>query len=86
MTKYSKLLDKVLSGRSDSNLDFDDLRRLLKRLGFAERTRGSHHVFVRSGIHDMINLQREGRLAKPYQVRQVRAVITAHGLTVDEEE
>lgn len=86
MTKYGKLLDKVLSGRSDSNLDFNDLRRLLKRLGFEERTRGSHHVFVRPGIHDMINLQREGRLAKPYQVRQVRAVITAHGLAVDEEE
>ena len=86
MTKYSKLLAKVLSGRSDSNLDFDDLRRLLNRLGFEERTRGSHHVFVRPGIQDMINLQREGRLAKSYQVRQVRAVITAHRLTVDEEE
>lgn len=86
MTKYSKLLAKILSGRSDSNIDFDDLHRLLKSLGFEERTRGSHHVFVRSGIHDMINLQREGRLAKPYQVRQVRAVITANGLTADEEE
>ncbi len=86
MTKYSKLLSRVLSGRSDGNVDFDELRRLLKRLGFEERTRGSHHVFVRSGIHDMINLQREGRLAKPYQVRQVRTVITAHGLAVEEEE
>ncbi len=86
MAKYNKLLVKVLSGRSDSNPDFDDLSRLLKRLGFEERTRGSHHVFVRSGIQDIINLQREGRLAKPYQVRQVRAVITDHGLTVDEDE
>ena len=86
MTKYGKLLAKVLSGRSDTNLDFDDLRRLLDRLGFAERMRGSHHVFVKAGVHDMINLQREGRLAKPYQVRQARAVITAYGLTVDEEE
>ena len=32
----------------------------------------------------MINLQREGRMAKPYQVRQVRAVITTYGLTVNE--
>jgi virulence-associated protein VapD len=86
MRKYSKLLARVLSGRADSNIDFDDLRRLVEHLGFAERVRGSHYVFVRQGIRDMINLQREGRLAKPYQVRQVRAVITAHGLTVDEEE
>lgn len=39
MTKYGKLLARVLSGRSDSNIDFDDLRRLLEHLGFAERTR-----------------------------------------------
>jgi hypothetical protein len=84
MTKYDKLLAKILSGRSDSNIDFDDLRRLVEHLGFVERVRGSHHVFVRSGIQDMINLQREGRLAKPYQVRQVRGVVTAYGLTVDE--
>ena len=86
MTKYGKLLARVLKGRSDSNIDFDDLRRLLEHLGFVERVRGSHHVFVRPGIHDMINLQREGRLAKPYQVRQVRSVITAYGLTVDEDD
>ena len=85
MTKYGKLLAKVLSGRSDTNIDFDDLRHLLERLGFDERTRGSHHVFVKAGVHDMVNLQREGRVAKAYQVRQVRAVITANGLTVDEE-
>ena len=86
MTKYSKLLARVLGGRSDSNIDFDDLRRLVEHLGFVERVRGSHHVFVRSGIHDMINLQREGRMAKPYQVRQVRAVITTYGLTVGEDD
>jgi hypothetical protein len=79
------LFEKILSGRSDSNIDFDDLRRLLDHLGFAERVRGSHHVLVRSGVEDMVNLQREGRLAKPYQVRQVRAVITAHGLAAEED-
>jgi hypothetical protein len=33
----------------------------------------------------MVNLQEEGHTAKPYQVRQVREVITANGLTLDEE-
>jgi hypothetical protein len=86
MTKHGKLLKKVLSGRSDTNFYFDDLRRLLDHLGFDERIRGSHHVFVKPGIYDMINLQREGRMAKPYQVRQVRSVITTYSLAVDEEE
>jgi len=58
----------------------------LARIGFEERTRGSHHIFVRAGVYDMINLQRDGRIAKPYQVRQVRAVITAYRLTVKEVE
>jgi hypothetical protein len=53
---------------------------LLTRLGFEERIRGSHHVFVREGVEPLINLQREGHLAKPYQVRQVRAVIIDYGL------
>ena len=86
MTRYSKLIAKVLSGRSDANIDFDDLRRLLTHLGFAERVGGSHHVFVLTGVEDLINLQREGRMAKPYQVRQVRNVITTHGLAAEEDE
>ncbi len=86
MTKHGKMLKKVLSGRSDTNIGFDELRHILNHLGFDERIRGSHHVFVKADIYDMINLQREGRMAKPYQVRQVRSVITSYGLTVDEEE
>jgi len=83
VTTYDKLLARVMSGRSDANLEFDDLRRLPEHLGFAERVHGSHHVFVNSGIPEMINLQREGHYAKPYQVRQVRTVITAHHLAAE---
>lgn len=80
MTVYSKVLQRVLSGRADANIRFDDLRNLLARLGFQERSRGSHHVFVKEGVEHLINLQREGHMAKPYQVRQIRAVITQYGL------
>jgi hypothetical protein len=55
-------------------------------LGFVERVGGSHHVFVREGIEDLLNLQRDGRMAKSYQVRQVRNVITTHGLSTEKEE
>ena len=80
MTTYRKVLEQVLGGRSDTSIRFDDLRNLLARLSFEERSRGSHHVFVREGVEHLINLQREGHMAKPYQVRQVRAVITKYGL------
>jgi len=73
-----------LLGGSDANVEFDELGQLLRRLGFEERTRGSHHIFRKSGIEERINLQRDGRKAKPYQVRQVRGVIVKHRLGLEE--
>jgi hypothetical protein len=78
--KFEKLLLQVLRGASDANTQFDDLRQLLLRLGFEERVRGGHHMFRRQGVEEKINLQRDDGKAKPYQVRQVRAVILKHKL------
>jgi hypothetical protein len=78
--KFEKLLLQVLRGTSDTNIQFDDLRHLLLRLGFEERIRGSHHMFRRRGVEEKINLQRDDGKAKPYQVRQVRAVILRYKL------
>jgi hypothetical protein len=75
-----KLLEQVLRGTSDANIAFADLRQLLLRLGFAERTSGGHHMFRRAGIRELINLQRDGSKAKPYQVRQVRRIILEYRL------
>ena len=80
MGKNEKTLEQVLSGRSDANVRFEDLRALLLALGFAERTLGSHHMFGKSGIEEQINLQRDGAKAKPYQVKQVRSVLVRYGL------
>lgn len=80
MSKVTKTLDRVLRGTSDANIGFDDLCALLRHLGFAERIRGSHHIFTRDGLPEILNLQPRGSQAKPYQVRQVRGVIVAHGL------
>lgn len=80
MARTEKTLELVLGGISDANVAFEDLRNLLISLGFRERTRGSHHIFRRAGVEEMINLQREGAKAKQYQVRQVRAVILKYRL------
>ncbi|HFE66832.1 MAG TPA: type II toxin-antitoxin system HicA family toxin [Chloroflexi bacterium] len=80
MGKYEKLLQRILRGTSDANISFKDLRQLLHRLGFEERVRGSHHVFRKAGVAEKINLQKAGSKAKPYQVRQVRAVILKYRL------
>jgi virulence-associated protein VapD len=80
MGVHDKLLEKILRGASDANIAYKDLCQLLRHLGFDERTRGSHHLFRKSGITELINLQREGSKAKVYQVRQVRAVLLTYRL------
>ncbi len=83
MGKYEKLLARVLRGGGEAGVGFDDLCGLLRHLGFEERARGggsSHRVFKRAGVEELVNLQRAGTNAKPYQVRQVRAVIVKYGL------
>ena len=75
-----QLLQRILGGRSDANVRFDDLRGLLRNLGFTERVRGSHHIFRREDVAERINLQRDDSHAKPYQVRQVRGVIVKYRL------
>ena len=75
MGRKEKLLSKILLGRADANIPFMGLRSLLVSLGFEERIEGSHHVFVREGIDKMLNLQKEGTNAKPYQVKQVRELL-----------
>jgi hypothetical protein len=73
----------VLGGRADANIRFAELVRLLRWLGFDERIRGGHHVFTRDGLEEIINLQPRGGMAKPYQVKQVRDLITRYQLGVD---
>ena len=80
MATYDRLMRQILRGTSDTNISFDELRRLLRRLGFEERIRGSHHIFRKSGIEEKLNLQRDDGKAKVYQVRQVRAVILKYRL------
>ena len=86
MSRRDKLLVRILRGGSDASIGFDELCGLLRALGFAERTHGSHHIFICSGIEELINLQRYGSHAKRYQVRQVRAILHKYRIGDDDME
>jgi predicted RNA binding protein YcfA (HicA-like mRNA interferase family) len=77
MSHRDKMIRRLLGGRNDQDFRFDDLCVILRRLGFDERHRsGSHHIFTHPDIPDILNLQPgKHRLAKPYQVRQVRRTL-----------
>jgi hypothetical protein len=54
---------------------------MLEAFGFAVRIRGSHHIFWRAGVEEILNLQpRNKNQAKPYQVKQVRELILRYRL------
>ena len=75
-----KTLEKLLRGASDANIRFGEICDLLQAKGFRMRVSGSHHIFTKSGVMERINLQREGSKAKPYQVRQVRKILSQYKL------
>jgi predicted RNA binding protein YcfA (HicA-like mRNA interferase family) len=86
MAKYKKTLLQVLRGTSDSNVSFDELRSLLGHLGFDERIRGSHHIFTKKDVEEILNMQPVGAKAKAYQVTQVRNVIIRYKLAGENDE
>jgi hypothetical protein len=87
MTSRDKLLAQILSGRSDQNIPFQALCEILMWLGFRERIKGSHHIFGKERVLEILNLQPlpSGK-AKAYQVKQVRNVIVRHKLAGDSDD
>jgi predicted RNA binding protein YcfA (HicA-like mRNA interferase family) len=85
MGKFDKLLLKLLSGNSDNNIGFEELRLILLTLGFTERkTGGSHRIFTKENITEIINIQPDGSKAKVYQVKQTRNLILKYKLSKNE--
>ncbi len=85
MSKVRKIQTQILSGKSDANIEFNDLCGLLAIFGFDERVKGSHHIFTKSGVEEIINLQPIGSKAKAYQIRQVRNLILKYKLGANNE-
>lgn len=85
MTKKQKIIEKLLSGESDNNFDFSELVNVMKKLGFQHRVKGSHNIFYREFIFEIINIQpHKENKAKPYQVKQIRNLILKYKLKIEE--
>ena len=86
VTSRAKLLVRILAGTSDQNSSFNELVALLRYFGFDGRTAGSHHIFSREDVAEILNLQpRRDGTAKPYQVKQVRQVIIRYRLAGEDD-
>lgn len=79
MANPRKVLERVMEGQGA--IAFRDFERLLIALGFKlDRTSGSHRIYLHPAVSRPLIVQPRGKDAKPYQVRQLRAVIEEFGL------
>lgn len=63
------------------NVRFEELCRAAELFGFEFRGgKGSHRIFVKDGVREMLNFQEVKGKAKPYQVRQFIKIIESYKL------
>lgn len=84
MVRPSRLFQKILTSRN--SIPFRDFERVLAAFGFRlDRIAGSHHIFVHPNIPRPLSIQRRGKEAKPYQLRQFLDMVEIYGLTIGDE-
>jgi len=67
--------------RNPTNARFEEACKTAELFGFRFRGgKGSHRIFVRKGIREMLNFQNIEGKAKPYQVRQFIKIIEKYNL------
>ncbi|MBN1940007.1 MAG: toxin HicA [Candidatus Aminicenantes bacterium] len=72
---YLLIVDKGLL-ENPKNVRFDALLNLCRSVFGEPRVRGSHHIFKTPWPGEpFVNLQRDGKMAKPYQVMDVKRAI-----------
>ena len=80
-----KLLTRLASG-AVGNISFDDFTGLVRTFGFAlARKSGSHHIYARPDIPQLVNLQEVNGQAKPYQIRQFLRLVEKYNLEMEDE-
>ncbi len=80
-----KLLAHIIN--NPRSVRFADAVALVQAFGFRRsRVRGSHHIFARPGIPELVNFQEVHGQAKPYQLRQFLKIVERHNLRLGEDQ
>jgi len=80
-----RLLEKLLSG--SKSIRFTEAVACAEAFGFRlSRVNGSHHIFVHPDVPELVNLQNVGGQAKPYQIKQLLAIIERYNLRMEDGE
>lgn len=70
-------IDKALADlKNEKHVRFNDLLKICETFFGEPRISGSHHIFKMPWAGDpRINIQKDGSMAKAYQVKQVRKAL-----------
>jgi len=78
-----KLLEDLKN--NPKNIRLEKLCRIAEAFGFQFKGgKGSHRIYLRKDINEMLNFQNVSGKAKPYQVRQLIKIIDKYNLTEED--
>lgn len=78
-----KLLAQIQN--NSKNVKYSDFVVLIEAFGFKPiRSRGSHNIFERIDIPELVNIQNNKGNAKPYQVRQFLSLVEKYSLQLED--
>lgn len=75
MSKFEKLIQKILNGK---NISYQEAENILFSLGFQLKVRGSHHNFRKPQYHRTIAIKKRPQLLQ-YQIDDLKEVLKDHG-------
>lgn len=79
-----KLLRRLATGAMQ-NVALADMIDLVEGFGFQQtRVRGSHRIFSRDGVPELLNIQDVGGQCKPYQIRQFLRIVERYNLELED--
>jgi hypothetical protein len=71
--------------RNPKNVRFETLYQAAELSGFKFKGgKGSHRIFVKEGVKELLNFQNVGGKAKPYQVKQFLKIVEKDNLLEEE--
>lgn len=80
--KKEKLYEKAQ--RSQNNFSFHEMRMLVEAFGFRlKRIKGSHFIYFRPGVPELVNIQEQNGKAKSYQVHDFLLLVDQYCLELE---
>ncbi|MDR0916929.1 MAG: type II toxin-antitoxin system HicA family toxin [Oscillospiraceae bacterium] len=78
-----KLFQSIVNNQK--NVKYDDFVVVMQAFGFVlKRTVGSHNVFKNPDIGEIMNVQNVNGEAKPYQIKQLLALIERYNVKMED--